>query len=151
MPQPRALSILVLGAILAFIRLAAATDFSALTIETAKGKQSFMVELATTPDQMRVGLMFRSDLPADGGMLFIYPSEQQAQFWMQHTVIPLDMLFIGADGHIKHIAQRTIPLDETPIPSVEPVKSVLEVNGGTVERLGIKTGDMVRSPALGNQ
>jgi hypothetical protein len=151
MPLSRFFSILVLGAILAFIRPAAATDFSVLTIETTKDKQSFMVELATTPDQMRVGLMFRSDLPADGGMLFIYPSEQQVQFWMQHTVIPLDMLFIGADGHIKHIAQRTIPLDETPIPSVEPVKSVLEVNGGTVERLGIKTGDMVRSPALGNQ
>jgi uncharacterized membrane protein (UPF0127 family) len=151
MPLPRALCILAIAAIPAFIRPAAATDFSALTIETAKGKQSFMVELATTPDQMRVGLMFRSDLPADGGMLFIYPSEQQVEFWMQHTVIPLDMLFIGVDGHIKHIAQRTIPLDETPIPSVEPVRSVLEVNGGTVERLGIKIGDMVRSPALGNQ
>jgi hypothetical protein len=83
-------------------------------------------------------------------MLFIYPSEQQVSFWMKNTVIPLDMLFIAADGHIRHIAQRTIPLDETPIPSIEEVKAVLEVNGGTVERLGIKTGDVVRSPALGN-
>jgi len=151
MPLSRSLSILVLGAMLVFVRPAAATDLSALTIESAKGKQSFMVELATTPDQMRLGLMFRSDLPADGGMLFIYPSEQQVQFLMQNTVIPLYMLFIGADGHIKHIAQRTIPLDETPIPSIEPVRSVLEVNGGTVERLGIKTGDLVRSTALGIQ
>jgi uncharacterized membrane protein (UPF0127 family) len=131
-------------------RLAAA-DPSALTIETASGKQPFTVELASTPDQMALGLMFRQSMPADAGMLFLYPSEQRVEFWMKNTFIPLDMLFIGADGHIKHIAQRTIPLDETPIPSVEEVRAVLEVNGGTVERLGIKTGDMVRSPALGNQ
>lgn len=129
----------------------AAADQSALTVETAAGKQPFTVELATTSDQMALGLMFRQSMPADAGMLFIYPSEQHVEFWMKNTLIPLDMLFIGADGHIRHIAQRTIPLDETPIPSVEEVKSVLEVNGGTVERLGIKTGDMVRSPALGNQ
>ena len=143
----------VLASLLAFagfVHLAAASGLTQLTIESAQGKQPFMVELATTPDQMALGLMFRSDLPADEGMLFIYPSEQQVSFWMKNTVIPLDMLFIAADGHIRHIAQRTIPLDETPIPSIEEVKAVLEVNGGTVERLGIKTGDVVRSPALGN-
>jgi uncharacterized membrane protein (UPF0127 family) len=144
----------ILVSVLAVLLLAgrmAAADQSALTIESASGKQPFTVELATTSDQMALGLMFRQSMPADAGMLFIYPSEQHVEFWMKNTLIPLDMLFIGADGHIKHIAQRTIPLDETPIPSVEEVKSVLEVNGGTVERLGIKTGDMVRSPALGNQ
>jgi uncharacterized membrane protein (UPF0127 family) len=134
----------------AFLNPAAASELTALTIETAQGKQPFMVELATTPDQMQLGLMFRTALPADQGMLFIYPSEQQVSFWMKNTLIPLDMLFIGADGHIRHIAQRAIPHDETPIASIEEVKSVLEVNGGTVERLGIKTGDLVRSPALGN-
>jgi len=137
-------------AVLLFAGRMAAADQSALTIETAAGKRPFTVELATTSDQMALGLMFRQSMPADAGMLFIYPSEQHVEFWMKNTLIPLDMLFIGADGHIKHIAQRTIPLDETPIPSVDEVKSVLEVNGGTVERLGIKTGDMVRSPALGN-
>ena len=143
----------VLATLLAFAGLAlpaAASGLTQLTIESIQGKQPFMVEVATTPEQMAVGLMFRADMPADEGMLFIYPSEQQVSFWMKNTLIPLDMLFISADGHIRHIAQRTIPLDETPIPSIEEVKAVLEVNGGTVERLGIKTGDVVRSPALGN-
>ena len=147
----RTIPVTLLAILLVAGRMASAADPSALTIETASGKQPFSVELATTSDQMALGLMFRQSMPADAGMLFIYPSEQHVEFWMKNTLIPLDMLFIGADGHIRHIAQRTIPLDETPIPSVDEVKSVLEVNGGTVERLGIKTGDMVRSPALGNQ
>lgn len=129
---------------------AGAAGSAALAIETAGGKQQFTVELATTPSEMEMGLMFRQSMPADAGMLFIYPSERQVDFWMKNTYIPLDMLFIGADGHIRHIAERSIPFDETPISSVEAVRAVLEVNGGTVSRLGIKEGDIVRSPALGD-
>ena len=121
-----------------------------LTIDTAKGPEHFAVELATTPAQRELGLMYRQALPADAGMLFIYPDEESVAFWMKNTLIPLDMLFIGADGHIRRIAERAVPLSETPIPSVDPVMAVLEVNGGTVERLGIKQGDLVHNKAFSN-
>jgi uncharacterized membrane protein (UPF0127 family) len=121
-----------------------------LTIDTAKGPAHFTVELATTPAQRELGLMFRQALPPDAGMLFIYPDEESVAFWMKNTLIPLDMLFIGADGHIRRIAERAVPLSETPIPSVDPVEAVLEVNGGTVERLGIRQGDLVHNETFGN-
>ena len=121
-----------------------------LTIDTAKGAEHFTVELATTPAQRELGLMYRQALPPDAGMLFIYPDEESVAFWMKNTLSPLDMLFIGADGHIRRIAERAVPLSETPIPSVDPVEAVLEVNGGTVERLGIRQGDLVHNNAFGN-
>ena len=127
-----------------------AVELNRLTIDSSQGAQAFNVELATTPDQMQVGLMFRQNLAPDSGMLFVYPSEQQVTFWMKNTVIPLDMLFIAGDGKIRHIAERTIPLSTFVIPSVEEVRAVLEVNGGTVARLGIKPGDVVHAAALGN-
>jgi uncharacterized membrane protein (UPF0127 family) len=126
-----------------------AAETGSVTIETAKGPQRFAVELATTPDQMALGLMYRESLPEDAGMLFVYPSTQPVAFWMKNTLIPLDMLFIGPDGHIRRIAERTVPLSTIPVPSVDPVRAVLEINGGLAEKLGIKTGDMVKSAALG--
>jgi len=129
---------------------AEAAETSALTIDTSKGPQHFTVELATTPAQMELGLMYRQSLPADAGMLFLYPGEETVAFWMKNTLIPLDMLFIGADGHIRRIAERTVPLSTAPISSVDPIRAVLEINGGTSERLGIKPGDMVHSAPLGN-
>jgi uncharacterized protein len=136
--------------IFALIGLAEAAQTSPLTIDTSKGGRHFTVELATTPAQMELGLMYRQSLPADAGMLFVYPNEQTVAFWMKNTLIPLDMLFIGADGHIRRIAERTVPLSTTPISSVDPVRAVLEINGGTAERLGIKPGDAVHSAALGS-
>jgi uncharacterized protein len=127
-----------------------AVELSRLTIDSGQGAETFSVELATTPDQMQVGLMFRQDLAPDAGMLFVYPSEQQVAFWMKNTVIPLDMLFIAGDGKIRRIVERTIPLSTAVIPSVDEVRAVLEVNGGTVARLGIKPGDVVHAAALGN-
>jgi uncharacterized membrane protein (UPF0127 family) len=66
--------------------------------------------------------------------------------WMRNTRIPLDMLFIAKDGHIVNIAERTVPFSETTIPSKGPVRAVLELNGGTSARLGIKPGDRVTHP-----
>jgi uncharacterized protein len=129
---------------------AGAAELSRLTIDSGQGAQTFNVELATTPDQMQVGLMFRQNLAPDAGMLFVYPSEQQVAFWMKNTVIPLDMLFIAGDGKIRRIVERTIPLSTAVIPSVDEVRAVLEVNGGTAARLGIKPGDVVHAAALGN-
>ena len=81
------------------------------------------------------------------GCCSFIPSEQQVAFWMKNTLIPLDMLFLKADGSIARIAHDAVPLDETPIPSNAVVKAVLEVNGGTAAALGIKEGDKVDYPS----
>ena len=93
-----------------------------------------------------MGLMFRTALAPDAGMLFLYPTPRETSFWMQNTYLPLDMLFIDEDGVIRHIAERTVPLSTTPVPSNGPVRAVLEVNGGTSDRLGIAVGDRVSWP-----
>jgi uncharacterized protein len=119
---------------------------SDLTIDTGGGKQHFTIEEAKTPEQMTQGLMYRRALPADAGMLFEYEHPQPAAFWMKNTLIPLDMLFIGADGTVLDIHERAVPLSLEPIGTDQPVLAVLELNGGTVSRLGIKRGDRVDHP-----
>jgi uncharacterized protein len=117
-----------------------------LTIFSGGSRHRFTVELALTPEQMSQGLMFRRSMPADAGMLFDYRSVQPVSFWMRNTYIPLDMIFILPDGKIAGIHERAVPLDERPISSPVPVRAVLEVNGGTVTRLGIRAGDRVVHP-----
>lgn len=116
-----------------------------LVIETADGqKHHFRVELASTPEERARGLMFRRSLPADAGMIFDYGHETRIAMWMKNTYIPLDMLFIDSAGVIRHIRANAVPHDETPIPSIVPVQAVLELNGGTAARLGIRLEDRVR-------
>jgi hypothetical protein len=120
-----------------------------LEIETGDGtRHVFQIELATTPEQKSQGLMFRRSLAPDGGMLFIYPSVRTISMWMRNTLIPLDMVFIAADGRIVKVAQRTVPMSLATISSGGPAKAVLEVNGGTAARLGLKPGDRVVHPAF---
>jgi uncharacterized protein len=114
-----------------------------LAIETAAGTQRFDVELAVTPEQRQQGLMYRERLPADAGMLFLYPAARSIAMWMKNTLIPLDMLFIGDDGRILHIAERAIPGSTATISSIQPARAVLELNGGTAARLKIQVGDRV--------
>jgi uncharacterized protein len=122
---------------------------SELEIETASGRHRFEVELARTPQQMAQGLMFRRHLPPDAGMLFDYGTAQDVAFWMRNTLIPLDMIFIYADGRIAGIHERAVPLSERPIRSPAPVRAVLELNGGTADRLGIEKGDRVLHSIFG--
>ena len=119
-----------------------------LFIDTASGERRFAIEIARTPNHRRQGLMFRTELAADAGMLFVYESEREITMWMKNTLIPLDMLFIGDDGRIARIAERTTPMSEEHIFSRGSVRAVLELRGGTVNLLHIKTGDKVRSEAL---
>jgi len=120
-----------------------------VTVETAAGaRHRFKVEVATSPQQVEQGLMFRRQMAADAGMLFLFERPDPAVFWMKNTFIPLDMIFIGTDGRILNIAERTIPLSETPVHAAGPTMAVLEVNGGTASRLGIRPGDRVRHSAL---
>ncbi len=110
----------------------------------------FTVEVARTQEEIYRGLMFRKEMPARYGMIFILPVEREAEFWMKNTLIPLDMVFIGADGQIKHIHPMAKPLDTTLVPSLAPVKAVLELNGGETQELGIMPGDKVLHQDLGN-
>ncbi|HEV2161382.1 MAG TPA: DUF192 domain-containing protein [Stellaceae bacterium] len=121
-----------------------------LSIDTAKGPQHFTVELALTPDQQEQGLMYRPHLAADAGMLFVMAQPQIMTFWMHNTLIPLDMLFIAAGGKIVDLHERAMPMSDATIVSHAPATAVLELNGGTVDRLGIKIGDVVHAAALGD-
>jgi uncharacterized membrane protein (UPF0127 family) len=122
-----------------------------LVIVTRDGKRhDFMVEMALTEPQQETGLMFRPHIPADGGMLFVWPAEQESQMWMKNTVSSLDMLFIEADGTVRSIAERTTPESLAVIDSGGPVKATLEVAAGTAERLDIRVGDRVETRGLGN-
>lgn len=120
-----------------------------LSIVTATGRHLFHVEVARSQAQMTQGLMFRRELAPDAGMIFEYPQPTVATMWMKNTLIPLDMLFVDARGHIVNIAERTIPLSEDVIAAAAPVTAVIELNGGTAARLHIKPGDRVLSPFFG--
>ncbi|MBB2162374.1 DUF192 domain-containing protein [Gluconacetobacter sacchari] len=121
----------------------------ALTIESAKGvKHVFSVELATTPRQQRVGEMFRTSVPADRGMLFVWPYPQQSDMWMENTLVSLDIVFIGEDGRITAIAENAVPQSLARISSHGPARATLELQGGITEKLGIVVGDKVESKAL---
>jgi hypothetical protein len=125
---------------------APASGLEALTIVTASGRHAFQVEVMRTPDQRARGLMHRQFMPADRGMLFDFKQVEPVAMWMQNTYISLDMLFIRADGTVARIAERAEPLSTRTIPSGEPVLSVLELNAGIAEKLGIKPGDKIEHP-----
>lgn len=119
-----------------------------LTIVSAQGESehTFSIEVASTEQEKALGLMFRTELADGEGMLFPYSAERSLQMWMHNTYIPLDMLFIRADGTIARIEERAEPLSDRVISSDLPVLAVLEIPGGASSRLGIKAGDKVRYP-----
>ena len=117
-----------------------------LEIASKTGVHTFAVEVADNDTERAKGLMYRRELPEGQGMLFDFHREQEVSFWMQNTYIPLDMVFIRADGRILRIAENTEPLSTKLIPSGGPVRAVLEVIGGTTRKLGIAPGDRAASP-----
>ncbi len=115
------------------------------TIHTVDGAtHRFNIELAVTPEEMAKGLMNRTELAPDAGMLFIFPNEAPRSFWMKNTLIPLDIIFIKGGGKIHHIHQMALPLDKTGILSQGSAAAVLEINGGKASELGINIGDTVK-------
>jgi uncharacterized membrane protein (UPF0127 family) len=115
-----------------------------VTIQTTKGEVSFQVEIAATPEKREFGLMYRRDLPANHGMLFIFPAERVNSFWMKNTPIPLDLIFISRERRIVGIVQETVPFSLEGRSVSVPSQYVLEINGGLSRRYGFKTGDIVR-------
>lgn len=114
-----------------------------LAIVTHHGRVRFTVEIADTNASREYGLMYRRSLASDRGMLFDFKTPQEVAFWMKNTLIPLDMVFIDAGGHVVRVAANARPRDETPIPSGGPVLGVLEIKGGRAAQADIEPGDRV--------
>mgnify|MGYP004704757921 CR=1 FL=1 len=114
-----------------------------LTVHSARGAHAFRVEVARSPAEQSRGLMFRSAMGADEGMIFPMDPPRMAAFWMKNTVIPLDIIFVGPDGRISNIAANTVPYSLESVASEGTAKAVLELNGGRAAQLGIASGDRV--------
>jgi uncharacterized protein len=139
---------------LALLGQAAAQDAASapterLTIAGREGRHVFAVEVMRTDADRSRGLMYRRTMAPDHGMLFDFQGSAPVAMWMKNTYLPLDMLFIRADGSIAKIAADTEPLSTKVIPSNEPVLSVLELNAGTAARLKLHAGDRVEHPLFG--
>lgn len=117
-----------------------------LTIMSGDQSYRFTVEVAETSEQQARGMMFRTELAPDKGMLFPFPTEKMASFWMKNTVIPLDIIFVRSNGTIESIAARTTPYSLEPVQSGEPVAAVLELAGGRAAELSLQPGDKVSWP-----
>ena len=129
----------------------AAEAMVVVTVHTAAGPRSFTVEVADTEAEQEKGLMYRDHIAPDGGMLVApFPPNggpaQEAVFWSKNVPIPVDFLFIRADGTIARVAENPVPLSETRIHSGEPVTAILEIRGGRAAELGIAAGDSVTWP-----
>ncbi|HYC00572.1 MAG TPA: DUF192 domain-containing protein [Candidatus Limnocylindrales bacterium] len=117
-----------------------------VVVHGAQGDAVVRVELALTRDDQARGLMWRKELAADAGMLFVFDKDEERSFWMRNTPLPLDILYIRSDGVIDSIAANTRPYSEESIPSKGPARYVLEVNAGWSKRHGVKPGDKVTLP-----
>lgn len=118
-----------------------------LVIETQDGPVEFSIEIADDPDERERGLMFRQQLDANHGMLFVFDRTGRQSFWMRNTPVPLDLLFISENGRIVAI-QPGEPFSLAPISPLNPVRFVLELHRGTAIDKGIAVGLRVRHPAL---
>ncbi|MFM9936223.1 MAG: DUF192 domain-containing protein [Novosphingobium sp.] len=114
-----------------------------LTVTGATGVHVFKVEVAATFGEQERGLMFRNAMGEDEGMIFPMDPPRPTAFWMKNTVIPLDIIFIGADHKVLNVAANAVPYDMRPLPSVGAAAGVLELIGGRAAALGIKPGDTV--------
>ena len=114
-----------------------------LTISGGGAKHLFTIWVANTPAREEQGLMFVRELPADKGMVFKGPQPRVWTMWMKNTYIPLDMLFVAVDGRVVKIA-HALPHDESIISSDVAVSAVIELQGGSSDRLHLKIGDVAK-------
>lgn len=127
----------------------AAAPLEKLTFETAAGPRVFLIEVADTAEQREVGLMYRRSMADDHGMLFDFGRAQDITMWMRNTYVSLDMVFVGPDGRVTRIAEKTEPLSERIISSQGPARYVVELVAGAAARIGLKPGDRVVHPRVG--
>ena len=121
-----------------------------LTIVTADGvRHAFTAELALNDAQREQGLMRRTTMAPDAGMLFDFGTSRDVMMWMKDTVLPLDMLFIDKTGTVTRVQENAVPFSEAIISSRGPIKYVLELNAGRAKALGLRAGDKVLSKQIG--
>ena len=137
-----ALCLLLLGC-------SAEKDYNTAII-TAKGEVHYNLETAATPEQQAKGLMNRTSLSKDGGMIFVINPIRRVTMWMKDTKIPLDIIFINPEAKIVKIVENATPMSEEHLVSAEPVRAVIEISGGSAQKSGIKVGAKVKNAALGN-
>jgi uncharacterized protein len=114
-----------------------------VAIDTGGRKVAFRVEVAVTPEEHARGLMYRSQLADDAGMIFVFEEPSIQRFWMKNTLIPLDMVFIGTDRKIVGVVENAAPETESERMVGAPSQYVLEIGGGLAARLGIHRGETV--------
>lgn len=120
----------------------------AVILSAGRERGKLTLELALTPKQQEDGLMGRKKLKKHHGMIFIFPSNTIARFWMKDTLIPLDIIFIDQDGRIMKIHERAKPRDETFVSSDFQVRAAIELNAGAAKLYKLNVGDLILSPAL---
>ena len=112
------------------------------------GTARFRVDIADTNETRQRGLMFVEEMPANKGMLFVFPDERPRSFWMRNTYIPLDIIYFDATGEWVSVQADAIPFDETGLPSEGPAQFVLEINAGLAARFGMGPGTQIRHPRI---
>ncbi len=117
---------------------------SPLVVISTDATHHFMVEIASTPQDRAVGLMYRDRLADDRGMLFTYKSAERRSFWMKNTLIPLDIIFIDTNAKVINIIAMATPGSLAPLPSTSPAIAVLEIRGGLAAEIGIEPGDEIQ-------
>ena len=123
----------------------------AMVIVTQNGtRHSFRAEMAVQPGDQMIGMMFRTSMAPDDAMIFDWGAPRESAMWMRNTLIPLDMLFVTAEGRIHRIHERAVPQSLATIDSRGPVRATIEVAGGTAERLNLRVGDRVLQRIFGN-
>lgn len=122
-------------------------DPAPLRVEAASGEVSFSIEVADDDRERSAGLMFRTEMKDDHGMLFVFERTRRLSFWMKNTPMPLDLMFIGSDGRIVGILNGE-PYSLAPIGPGAPAQFVLELKAGTADKAGIADGDLVRHPRI---
>jgi uncharacterized membrane protein (UPF0127 family) len=113
---------------------------AAVRFETPRGPWIVRVEVARTDKERARGLMFRRDLPADRGMIFLFDDTSEHAFWMHNTLISLDMIFIGEDRAVAGVVERATPRDDSPRTVGKPSRYVVEVSGGEAAAHGVGPG-----------
>jgi hypothetical protein len=134
---------LVTGLMVALVAVGGQRSRAAGETDIRVGSARFHVEIAETVQERQQGLMFRTHLPEDGGMLFIQPEAGLAAFWMKNTYIPLDLLYFDSTGHLLEIHADAPPCVTPNCPvyfSEGPIKYILEINADNARRLGLQPG-----------
>jgi hypothetical protein len=115
----------------------------ALILQVGMMAHRYQVEVARTADQQAMGMMFRRSMERNRGMIFPFEAARELTFWMENTVLPLDLIFIGADHRVLRIARDAKPFSRELISSGGAANAVLELNAGEAARIGLKPGDRV--------